>query len=185
MKAIGLTILLFLASTATVESLFLGGFGVGLLALKGAILGGLALGGALRRRSYHRPRYYRRRYGRSVEDLQDGSVLELADDMIIQADLKDVDDCAKMLVCQVNTRKENMDEMESLILNIFGLNQDGALDVTKPSAQFDFAALAGQKGGLKQCQTLYGRCQMSYEQLLKTMEENIPMQNLGQVPNEI
>ena len=182
MKTFLLTVLLFFASTISVESFFLGGFGVGLLALKGAILGGLALGGALRRRSryrsrsyhhHHYPKYYvKRRYGRSIEDLDGNSVLELPEDMLIQADLKDFDDCAKMLVCQVNTKSDTLDDMESLIQNIFGLNSDESLDVMKASARFDLAAMVGRKGGLKQCYAIYGRCQLPYEDLLKIMEEN-------------
>ena len=163
MKFIFITILFFFASTITVESLFFGGFGVGLL-----------LGSALRGRGRSRFRS-RSRFGRSIEDLDQDSL-----DMLIQADLKDVDDCAKMLVCHVNTKSnDNLAEMEyeSLIQNTFGLDQNGELDVLKPSARFDLAAVAGQKGGLKQCEIFYGRCQLSYTDLLKIMEENVPTYN--------
>merc|ERR1712049_80951 len=80
MKFIFITILFFFASTITVESLFFGGFGVGLL-----------LGSALRGRGRSRFRS-RSRFGRSIEDLDQDSL-----DMLIQADLKDVVCCCLLL----------------------------------------------------------------------------------------
>jgi hypothetical protein len=65
-----------------------------------------------------------------------------------------------------------MDELETLIKGMFGVNQDGAVDVTKVSVRFDLAAITGSVAGLNQCKTIYSRCQMPYSDLLNIIEDS-------------
>merc|ERR1711935_444234 len=94
------------------------------------------------------------------------------DDLIIQAEFQDFDDCAKMFVCQLNAKPEDsLNDVEKIINDLFGTNENGALDFSKPSALFDFAATVGRDAGLEQCKTLYARCQMPYQEMMKFMNQ--------------
>ena len=168
MKVFLIVFLALCISTVQVQSLLLGG----LLALKGLALG-LALGSGHRNsynrgynrgyshgnRGYYRKSYYRRYHKRSVQDL---------DQEIAQAEIEDTDDCAQMFICSVNTKTaEKLDQTEQIIRNMFG-NEN--LDLSKTSVRFDLAALVGKEVGIEQCQKLYGRCQMKYEDMRGVLE---------------
>lgn len=174
MKAIFFAILCLAVTSVTVQGLFLGGFG--LVALKAALVGyaigrgggrGGYRGGYRRRGGYGHG--YRHRYGRSIEDSEE----DLSNDLIVEAELQDTDDCAKMLICQLNakTNEEPLDTTETLIKSMFGTDPNGGLDVTKSSVVFDLAATIGQHAGMKQCTLLYGRCDVPYKQLLNILEK--------------
>ena len=92
--------------------------------------------------------------------------------LFLLSKFQDVDDCAKMFICQLGTKPEdNLDDIEQNIKNMFGTNEDGALDVTKSSVLFDLAATVGRDAGLEQCKTLYARCQMPYDEMLQFMSQ--------------
>ena len=60
--------------------------------------------------------------------------------MLLLLKFQDVDDCAKMFICQLSTKpKKNLDDIEQNISSIFGTNEQGALDATKPSVLFNLA----------------------------------------------
>ena len=106
--------------------------------------------------SYHR-------YGRSVEDHE---LFKTTNDLFAQADLQDLDDCAKMFICELNAKdKSKLSDMEIIMKDTFGVNGEGKLDVTQITAKFDFAAVTGQMAGLSQCKKFYGRCQIPYDQM--------------------
>ena len=148
------------------------------LAALGLGAAGLALAGAFgnrnrgssrsRGRSYSRSRSYgHRRYGRSIEDAQ-----ESVDNLILQAEISDGEDCAKMFICQLNTKDvKDLDETEQDIHEMFGTNEQGSLDVAKTSVRFDLAAMVGREVGYEQCQKLYGKCQEKYDTMLKIVED--------------
>jgi hypothetical protein len=91
---------------------------------------------------------------------------------LLLSKFQDVDDCAKMFICQLGTKPEdNLDDIEQNISSIFGTNEQGALDATKPSVLFDLAATVGRDAGFEQCKTLYARCQMPYDEMLQFMSQ--------------
>jgi hypothetical protein len=91
---------------------------------------------------------------------------------LITTVFQDIDDCAKMFICQLSTKPEdNLDGIEQNISSIFGTNEQGALDATKPSVLFDLAAIVGRNAGFEQCKTLYARCQMPYDEMLQFMSQ--------------
>ena len=92
-----------------------------------------------------------------------------------QAEFQDIDDCAKMFLCQLNPKNENeLGSFETFFKSQFGMNESGVLDVTKLSVRFDLAAVIGQDVGMEQCQNVYGRCKMDYVDMLKIMESSMP-----------
>ena len=112
---------------------------------------------------------YFRRYHRSVEDT-DALEAEVTN-LVLDAEIADVQDCAKMFICQLNTFDPNgLDSIEAFIQNMFGLDDQGILDLSKLSVRFDLAAVVGRRIGLGQCQNLYKNCQIPYDQL-KTIVE--------------
>ncbi|TRY68970.1 hypothetical protein TCAL_15114 [Tigriopus californicus] len=105
-----------------------------------------------------------RRFGRSVE--VEGVKVQ---DLLLKASVNDVDDCAKNFVCQLNTKSiESMDSVEQTLLAIYG--QDASIDVSRSDVEFQLAANVGRLAGAEQCQTVYARCPMEYDQLLQTFE---------------
>merc|ERR1711935_340316 len=108
------------------------------------------------------------RWRRNVKGDEGELSLTPYQDLVFQAEFQDVDDCAKMFICQLGTKPEdNLDDIEQNIKNMF----DGALDVTKSSVLFDLAATVGRDAGLEQCKTLYARCQMPYDEMLQFMSQ--------------
>ena len=119
-----------------------------------------------RRRSY----YQRKRYGRSVQDVQSQDLQfhekrRIFDDLILKANVQDLDDCAKKFICELNAKDETiLDDFELSMKSAFGVDKRGNLDVKSISARFDFAASVGQIGGdSQQCKILFRRCTHSYE----------------------
>ena len=54
--------------------------------------------------------------------------------MLLLSKFQDLDDCAKMFICQLSTKpQDNLDDIEQNISGIFGTNEQGTLDATKPS----------------------------------------------------
>ena len=93
----------------------------------------------------------------------------------IKNEFQDIDDCAKMFLCQLGAKpEESLNYVEKDINDMFGTNQNGTLDVLKPSVLFDLAATFGRDAGLEQCQTLYARCQIPYEDMMNIMFQNEP-----------
>ena len=77
-----------------------------------------------------------------------------------------------MFICQIGTKSEdNLDDIEQNINSIFGTNEQGALDATKPSVLFDLAATVGRDAGLEQCKTLYAKCLIPYDEMLQFMSQ--------------
>ncbi|XP_059089433.1 uncharacterized protein LOC131885415 [Tigriopus californicus] len=153
-------------TTVVMSEPVLGGLvALGLLKL-GAFKLGAAIGSSSRRRSYGRRRGFSRgrRFGRSVE--VEGVKVQ---DLLLKASVNDVDDCAKNFVCQLNTKSiESMDSVEQTLLAIYG--QDASIDVSRSDVEFQLAANVGRLAGAEQCQTVYARCPMEYDQLLQTFE---------------
>merc|ERR1712002_1143906 len=158
MKSFLILALAFIALQSTVDCIGIingGGLGLGLLALKTAFVKGAVIGHVLsnanrrsgyKRGNYHHGRYShshgyssnRRRWGRSLdgnsveEENVEGSTIPK--NLILQAEFQDSDDCAKMFICKLNTKPENeLGEVEHEIKNVFGTNENEALDVKKAS----------------------------------------------------
>ena len=104
-----------------------------------------------------------------MQEKSENIIVKLGDsDILLLSKFQDVDDCAKMFICQLGTKPEdNLDDIEQIINNMFGTNED--LDVTKSSVLFDLAATVGRDAGLEQCKTLYAKCQMPYDKMLQFM----------------
>ena len=80
-----------------------------------------------------------------------------------------------MFLCQLGAKPEDsLNYVEKDINGIFGTNQNGTLDVLKPSVLFDLAATVGRDAGLEHCQILYARCQIPYEEMMNIMVQNEP-----------
>jgi len=159
------------------ESFFLGGVGVvgggwalaALLGIKAAAIGGLAVGAALSRgrgrggRRSGRRYGGRRRFGRSVDDEDD-----MTAELLLEASLNDEYDCAKKLICILNAQDE-LDEDDAKVAHLFG--KSGNIDVTSVTAEFDLAALMGQKAGESQCYTMYSRCPYQVKDLMEVIRQ--------------
>ena len=119
----------------------------------------------------NRRRSQRKRYGRSVQDdqTQDFQFHEkrrISDDLILNANVQDLDDCAKKFICELNAKDETiLDDFELSMKSAFGVDKRGNLDVKSISARFDFAASVGQNAGNYQCKILFRRCTHSYKVL--------------------
>merc|ERR1711997_540298 len=70
----------------------------------------------------------------------------------------DVDDCGKLLVCQLETvATEERTLEENIIATLFG--ESSTIDPASPKAEFDLAAYLGQATGSKMaCARRYNRC---------------------------
>ena len=99
---------------------------------------------------------------------------EIPDQIILSADFQDTNDCAKKFICELNAKDETkLDSIEMVTRTLFGDDNSGHFDVTKPSAHFDFAALVGRKAGFNQCETIFARCDVPYEDLKMMIEEGL------------
>merc|ERR1712025_1525008 len=158
-----------------------------LLGLKVVLLGlleGVAIGAALgssrgsssRGRSSQRYYYQKSRWGRSAEDDATDET-EAISNAILDASLNDAEDCAKKLVCSLNTQDINsLAPDESMIATLFG--KSGSIDVSAVTAEFDLAALMGRNAGQMQCDTIYARCPYQARDLMEVMRQtNIPYHN--------
>ena len=86
----------------------------------------------------------------------------------MQASRDDSQDCGKKLVCVLNTQK-NLAEDEAKIAQLFG--QSGEVDVTAVTAEFDLAALMGQKAGEDHCNLIYARCPYEVKNLMEVIRQ--------------
>jgi len=176
--------ILFAATVLTAEATFVLGTGTlavtgagaglaALLGIKAAAVGGLALGAALsRRRHYYRPSYRRARYfyprHRYYRSVESESETEYTAELLLQASRDDGQDCGKKLVCVLNSQK-NLAEDEAKIAQLFG--QSGEVDVTAVTAEFDLAALMGQKAGEDHCNLIYTRCPYQVKGLMEVIRQ--------------
>jgi len=99
---------------------------------------------------------------------------------MLKASIEDNDDCAKSFVCHANAKPARVSVMESFVYEYFGGNVKPqtygtpqnfvTVDALSPSVQFDLAAQVGRVGGAKQCQEIYARCKVPYNELLAVLE---------------
>ena len=167
MKSFSLIIGLYIVSTTLIE--VQGFFFLSLVALKGIIIAQLF--GGFRNNNQQK---------RSINEneLNDTpttiSSNQIPDQIILSADFQDANDCAKKFICELNAKnKKNLDGIEMVTRSLFGYDDSGRLDVTKPSAHFDFVAVVGRKAGFDQCETIFARCDIPYEDLKKMIEEGL------------
>merc|ERR1711953_1437791 len=99
----------------------------------------------------------------------------MTDDWYMEMVQKDQDDCTKRLICEISSKKENgevLTEVESEIIGIFG--QGRAVDTSKSTAIFDFAAQAGKywkKGGYG-CE-FFARCDTPTSDIVAMIENEL------------
>merc|ERR1712018_628303 len=99
----------------------------------------------------------------------------MSDDWYMEMVQKDQDDCTKRLICEISSKKENgqvLTEVESEIIGIFG--QGRAVDTSKSTAIFDFAAQAGKywkKGGYG-CE-FFARCDTPTSDIVAMIENEL------------
>merc|ERR1712001_121386 len=99
----------------------------------------------------------------------------MTDDWYMEMVEKDQDDCTKRLICEISSKKENGDvltDVESEIIGIFG--QGRAVDTSKSTAIFDFAAQAGKywkKGGYG-CE-FFARCDTPTSDIVAMIENEL------------
>jgi len=90
--------------------------------------------------------------------------------VLTEENKRDVDDCAKLLVCHLNAKPLNkLDEDEFAIATTFG--QVDVIDVTQASVLYDVAAHIGRKAGEKQCRTVYPRCVSEVDNIVKEIKK--------------
>jgi hypothetical protein len=95
--------------------------------------------------------------------------------VLLEQTQKDVDECAKLLVCTLNAKPLNkLDEEEFAIATTFG--QADVIDVTLPSVLYDVAAHVGRMAGEKQCRTVYPRCTVEVESIMKEIKNAVASQ---------
>jgi len=103
------------------------------------------------------------RFGREASDFNT---------VLTEENKRDVDDCAKLLVCHLNAKPLNkLDEDEFAIATTFG--QADVIDVTQPSILYDVAAHIGRKAGEKQCRTVYPRCVSEVDHIMKEIKKAV------------
>merc|ERR1711997_137146 len=99
----------------------------------------------------------------------------MTDDWYMEMVEKDQDDCTKRLICEISSKKENgevLTEVESEIIGIFGKGR--AVDTSKSTAIFDFAAQAGKywkKGGYG-CE-FFARCDTPTSDIVAMIENEL------------
>merc|ERR1712038_855300 len=99
----------------------------------------------------------------------------MTDDWYMEMVEKDQDDCTKRLICEISSKKENgevLTEVEEEIIGIFG--QGRAVDTSKSTAIFDFAAQAGKywkKGGYG-CE-FFARCDTPASDIVAMIENEL------------
>merc|ERR1712110_751309 len=99
----------------------------------------------------------------------------MTDDWYMEMVEKDQDDCTKRLICEISSKKENgevLTDVETEIIGIFG--QGRAVDTSKSTAIFDFAAQAGKywkKGGYG-CE-FFARCDTPTSDILAMIENEL------------
>merc|ERR1712141_407092 len=133
--------------------------------------------------SSHNKHYYTKRFAApepiSMEELmrlkREVTDKIMTDDWYMEMVEKDQDDCTKRLICEISSKKENGDvltDVESEIIGIFG--QGRAVDTSKSTAIFDFAAQAGKywkKGGYG-CE-FFARCDTPAADIVAMIENEL------------
>lgn len=88
----------------------------------------------------------------------------------LETSIEDENDCDKKFVCEVGTKPmEAMEFTELAIFKVFGAHGTG-IDVRDTSVEFQLANAVGQMVGFEQCETIYGRCNLPYEEILVSMK---------------
>lgn len=137
--------------------------GAKILIGKGLIIGA-AKGVAARRLASGGSRGGRGGHGRHGRDAADFNTV------LVEENKRDVDDCAKLLICRLNaTPVSKLDEDEIAIASAFG--QSDVIDVTQPSVLYDVAAHIGRSAGAKQCRTVYPRCLAEVDNIVKEIKK--------------
>merc|ERR1711953_937006 len=99
----------------------------------------------------------------------------MTDDWYMEMVEKDQDDCTKRLICEISFRNENGERLtpvEQEVIAIFGVGR--AVDTSKSTAIFDFAAQAGkywQKCGYG-CE-FFKRCETPVDDILAMIENEL------------
>merc|ERR1712141_668121 len=133
--------------------------------------------------SSHNKHYYTKRFAApepiSMEELmrlkREVTDKIMTDDWYMEMVEKDQDDCTKRLICEISSKKENGDvltDVEEEIIGIFG--QGRAVDTSKSTAIFDFAAQAGKywkKGGYG-CE-FFARCDTPTSDIVAMIENEL------------
>ena len=107
-----------------------------------------------------------------VREVRDST---LTDEWYMDMVKKDQDDCTKRLICEVSHKKasgQSMNSVEDDIIEIFG--QGTAVDTSKSTAVFDFAAQAGKfwKVGGIGCE-FFSRCDTPYDDMVAMIENEL------------
>ena len=99
----------------------------------------------------------------------------MTDDWYMEVVEKDQDDCTKRLICEISSKKESgevLTVVEEEIIGIFGKGR--AVDTSKSTAIFDFAAQAGKywkKGGYG-CE-FFARCDTPTSDIVAMIENEL------------
>ena len=107
-----------------------------------------------------------------VREVRDST---LTDEWYMDMVKKDQDDCTKRLICEISSKKENgevLTEVEEEIIGVFGKGR--AVDTSKSTAIFDFAAQAGKywkKGGYG-CE-FFARCDTPTSDIVAMIENEL------------
>jgi len=92
------------------------------------------------------------------------------EEVFLEASRKDQYDCAKLLICELNAKSaEELKEDELTISRSFG--QMDAVDVTAPGVEFDLAGLIGRMVGSQRCKTIYSRCTLTPQAIMKDIRK--------------
>ena len=99
----------------------------------------------------------------------------LTDEWYMEMVKKDQDDCTKRLICEVSHKKasgQSMNSVETDIIEVFG--EGTAVDTSKSTAVFDFAAQAGKfwKVGGIGCE-FFSRCDTPYDDMVAMIENEL------------
>lgn len=87
---------------------------------------------------------------------------------------KDRDDCAKRLLCDLNSKLadgEPMEEDEIMIAQSFGL--DDAVDVGEETMGFDIASIVGKQIGAYMCERRYRRCTTPTSTMMEMIRKEV------------
>ena len=107
-----------------------------------------------------------------VREVRDST---LTDEWYMDMVKKDQDDCTKRLICEVSHKKasgQSMNSVETDIIEVFG--EGTAVDTSKSTAVFDFAAQAGKfwKVGGIGCE-FFSRCDIPYDDMVAMIENEL------------
>ena len=107
-----------------------------------------------------------------VREVRDST---LTDEWYMDMVNKDQDDCTKRMICEVSHKKasgQSMNSVEEGIIEVFG--EGSAVDTSKSTAVFDFAAQAGKfwKVGGIGCE-FFSRCDTPYDDMVAMIENEL------------